>query len=65
MAGLDTSKALFVPLLEKKGKVTSAALVGQLEGNPKALVLMMGGNHLPSEAGCAPWPTHWDARRLT
>ena len=51
MAGLDTSKALFVPLLEKKGKVTSAALVGQLEGNPKALVLMMGGNHLPSEAG--------------
>ena len=39
LAGLDTGKALFVPLLEKNGKVTSAALVGQLEGNPKALVL--------------------------
>ena len=51
LAGLDVSRAEFVPILEKNGKVTAAALVGRVQGPSKALVLMMGGNHLPAEEG--------------
>jgi hypothetical protein len=51
IAGLRLERADFVPLVTKGTKTTAAGLLS-LEGNvPKALVLMMGGNHLPAEAG--------------
>ena len=48
LAGLDLSRAEFVPILERNGKVTAAALIGRAGCSPEALVLMMGGNHLPA-----------------
>lgn len=51
VAGLDPKRADFVPLVGKEGKVTAMALVSTHNGAPKALVLMMGGNHLPGERG--------------
>ena len=52
IAGVDTENAEFVELVKKdNGKVTSAALVSEVNGVPKALVRMMGGNHLPATDG--------------
>ena len=49
LAGLDLERAEFVPLVTKGAKTTCGAFVSSSEGAPKALVLMMGGNHLPAE----------------
>ena len=43
----------FIPLVRKGSSITSAALV-DARRTPKALVLMMGGNHLPSIENCKP-----------
>jgi hypothetical protein len=51
LAGLVLERAKFVPLVAKDSKTTAAALVSFAGGVPKALVLMMGGNHLPAEKG--------------
>lgn len=51
MAGLNAKRADFLPLVTKEEKVTAAAFVSNHDGTPKALVLMMGGNHLPGELG--------------
>lgn len=45
----NPARAEVVPLVEKQEKVTCAALV--TANPPKAVVLMMGGNHLPGESG--------------
>lgn len=50
-AGINTQSALFEPLVTKGRKVTAAALVHRVGGATKALVRMMGGNHLPGEVG--------------
>jgi hypothetical protein len=51
VAGLATDRAEFVPLVTKDAATTAAALVSFENRTPKALVLMMGGNHLPGEKG--------------
>lgn len=51
LAGLRLECAEFVPLLKKGRKTTAAALVDHVRRVPKALVLMMGSNRLPSERG--------------
>ncbi len=51
LMGLEPHRAAFVPLVTKGDATTAAALVSSVRGAPKALVLMMGGNHLPAEAG--------------
>lgn len=51
IAGLVLEGAKVVPLVEKHSATTAAALVSFEGGVRKALVLMMGGNHLPAEKG--------------
>lgn len=51
IGGVQTEGATFVPLIEKVGKITCGAFISSANGATKALVLMMGGNHLPGEAG--------------
>lgn len=52
IAGVDIEHAEFVELVKKdSGKITAAALVSGVNGVPKALVRMMGGNHLPATEG--------------
>jgi hypothetical protein len=51
LAGLSLERATFTPLVKKGSLTTSAVLVSRTHGVPKALVLMMGGNHLPAEGG--------------
>lgn len=51
LAGLILERAEFVSLVKKGSATTAAALVSLKCGVPKALVLMMGGNHLPAEKG--------------
>jgi hypothetical protein len=51
LAGLAPDEAGFVPLVAKRATTTSAALISRNNGVPKALVLMMGGNHLPGDEG--------------
>ena len=51
LMGLDLSRAELVPLVWKREATTSAALVDRGAPVPRALVLMMGGNHLPGETG--------------
>jgi hypothetical protein len=51
LVGLVPSAAEFVPLVAKGMTTTGAVLIHREGGVPKALVLMMGGNHLPAEAG--------------
>ena len=54
LMGLEPGRARFVPLVKKEGDgTTAAALVSSVRGIPRALVLMMGGNHLPAERGLA------------
>ena len=51
IGGLSLQHANFVRLVTK-GRATTAAALVSFEGDaPKALVLMMGGNHLPAEKG--------------
>ena len=51
LAGLDLVAARFIPLVERRGKVTCGAFVSGEGEAVKALVLMMGGNHLPGNSG--------------
>ena len=51
LVGLNAAKAECVPLVTRGDKVTCAALVDGSGTRARALVLMMGGNHLPREAG--------------
>lgn len=51
IAGLDLKRAQFVPLVNKKAKATCGTFLSCHDGVPKALVLMMGGNHLPGDEG--------------
>jgi hypothetical protein len=51
LANLPLERAEFVPLVEKGTKTTAGALVAFSEGAPKSLVLMMGSNALPADAG--------------
>lgn len=53
LIGLDPARAAFNPLVCKdpNKKVTAAAFVDSIDNIPKALLLMMGGNHLPARAG--------------
>jgi len=51
LAGLVPERSEFVRLVAKGAQTTAAALVSLESGAPKALVLMMGGNHLPAEKG--------------
>jgi hypothetical protein len=51
LMGLDPDRATLIPLVSKGTKTTAAVLVSVVMGTPKALVLMMGGNHLPAAAG--------------
>lgn len=51
LAGLGRASARFAPLVERAGKVTCGALVSGEADSAKALVLMMGGNHLPGSRG--------------
>ncbi|GEM_PF-4054215 len=56
LVGLELSKALHIELTRKHihgstSNVTAAALVANVNGRRKALVLMMGGNRLPGESG--------------
>lgn len=48
LMSLDHEGAEFIALVVKEGRITSAALVDRRGHQPKVLVLMMGGNHLPS-----------------
>lgn len=50
---LRQDRAELVPLVRKAGRVTAAALVDRRGPGVKALVLMMGGNHLPGASGRA------------
>lgn len=49
LVGLDRPRSEFLPLIERGGKVTSAALISGSGAETKTLALMMGGNHLPGE----------------
>lgn len=51
LAGLVLGRARLISLVTKGSRTTAAALVTSESGAPKALVLMMGGNHLPAEKG--------------
>jgi len=51
LLGLVLEEAEFIPLVTTNQKVTCAALIGPGPTAARALVLMMGGNHLPGEAG--------------
>jgi len=51
IAGLVLKRAKFVRLVAKGSKMTCAALVSFEEEIPKAMVLMMGGTHLPGKEG--------------
>lgn len=53
LVGLDMRSTRFVPLIEKGGRPTCGAFVSGHGSDAKALVLMMGGNHLPGEQGLA------------
>lgn len=52
--GVDPDRADSIPLTAKGDRVTSAALVPNATGTPKAIVLMMGGNHFPSRENREP-----------
>ena len=49
--GLVLDEAECIPLVTKDQKVTCAALIGRRSNAACALVLMMGGNTLPGDAG--------------
>jgi len=51
VSGQDPKRAKPVLLVTKREKITARALVSSQDGAPKALVQMMGGNHLPGEHG--------------
>jgi hypothetical protein len=51
VAGIDLAAAEFIALTTKANATTSGALVSGRGGVAKALVLMMGGNHLPAQRG--------------
>lgn len=51
--GLDPNSAEFVSLVKRGEKITVGAFVSNQNGNPRALVQMMGNNNLPGENGLA------------
>jgi hypothetical protein len=58
VSNLDLTRADFVPLVKKGTKTTSGAFVSVRDGLAKTLVLTMGGNHLPGDAGLAALADH-------
>jgi hypothetical protein len=51
IAGLVRSRSVHKPILHKQDKVTCATWMVRTNGASKALVMMMGGNHLPGNGG--------------
>lgn len=55
LLGINPGNASHVELIRKNSKnksvVTAAALLEEVDGKIKVIVLMMGGNHLPSKGG--------------
>ena len=48
LLGIQPKRAIRIPLVRKGTRITAAALVDPAGSAAKVLVLMMGGNHLPS-----------------
>jgi hypothetical protein len=51
LIGLAPQQSSLVKLLTKEGTVSCAALLERRDSHLKTMVLMMGGNHLPGNAG--------------
>jgi hypothetical protein len=51
LVGIRLDRATFVKLTGSSDKITAAALVDVVDGMPKALSMMMGGNNLPGDGG--------------
>lgn len=61
---IDVDEAVRIPLVTKGGRPTSMALCQKSSGSPRALVLMMGGNHFPSRSNLTPL-VEWLSARQT